>query len=55
MTVDATPTRGCPNVFDAGLPILAYDHVSDPNEAHRLIAQAAVEHRSPSAPTGRRC
>jgi cytochrome P450 len=47
MTVDAIPTRGCPNVFDAGLPILAYDHVNDPNEAHRLIAQARA--RSPIA------
>jgi hypothetical protein len=23
MTVDTMPTRSCPNVFDAGLPILA--------------------------------
>ncbi len=35
-----TPTRSRPNVFDAGLPILAYEQLDDPEEAHRLIAQA---------------
>jgi cytochrome P450 len=40
MTVDTLPRLGCPNVFDAGLPTLAYEHVHDPDEAHRLIAQA---------------
>ena len=40
MTVDTLPALGCPNVFDAGLPILAYEHVHNPDEAHRLIAQA---------------
>jgi cytochrome P450 len=39
MTVDM-PTRLCPNVFEAGLPILAYEQVNDPEEAHRLVAQA---------------
>src|SRR5690348_18252081 len=39
-TVLTRPTRICPNVFDAGLPILAYDHLDDPEEAHRLVAQA---------------
>ncbi|BBX23477.1 cytochrome P450 hydroxylase [Mycolicibacter terrae] len=29
-----------PGVFDADLPVLAYDHLHDPDEAHRLIAQA---------------
>lgn len=47
MTVDAIPTRGYPNVFDAGLPILAYDNVNDPDEAHRLISQART--RAPIA------
>jgi hypothetical protein len=47
MTVDMMPTRSFPNVFDAGLPILAYEHVDDPEEAHRLIAQARK--RSPIA------
>ncbi|WP_029112722.1 cytochrome P450 [Mycobacterium sp. URHB0044] len=47
MTVDTIPTRGCPNVFDAGLPILAYEHVDNPDEAHRLIAQART--RAPIA------
>jgi cytochrome P450 len=27
-------------VFDAGLPTLAYEHLDDPAEAHRLIAEA---------------
>ncbi|HEY6818472.1 MAG TPA: cytochrome P450, partial [Mycobacterium sp.] len=40
MTVDTMPTRSCPNVFEAGLPILAYEHVDDPEAAHRLVAQA---------------
>jgi cytochrome P450 len=40
MTVDTMPTRSCPNVFDAGLPILAYEELDDPEEAHRLVAQA---------------
>lgn len=40
MTVDTMPTPVCPNAFDAGLPILAYEHLHDPEEAHRLIAQA---------------
>jgi cytochrome P450 len=40
MTVDTLPRLDCPNVFDAGLPILAYEHVHNPEEAHRLIAQA---------------
>lgn len=30
----------CPSVFDAGLPIIAYDHLADPDEAHRVIADA---------------
>jgi cytochrome P450 len=46
MTVDM-PTRIRPNVFEAGLPILAYDHVNDPAEAHRLVAQARA--RAPIA------
>jgi cytochrome P450 len=47
MTVETIPTRGCPNVFDAGLPILAYEHVQHPDEAHRLVAQA--RNRAPIA------
>ena len=30
----------CPSVFDAGLPTVAYDHLRDPDEAHRVIADA---------------
>jgi hypothetical protein len=28
----------CPDVFDAGLPVFHYDHLSDPDEALRVIA-----------------
>lgn len=47
MTVDTMPTPVCPNVFEAGLPILAYEQVPNPEEAHRLIAQARA--RAPIA------
>ena len=41
MTVDdAVFVSSCPSVFDAGLPILAYEHLRNPDEAHELIAQA---------------
>jgi hypothetical protein len=30
----------CPSVFDAGLPAIAYDHLTDPEEAHRILADA---------------
>ncbi|HEV7582435.1 MAG TPA: cytochrome P450 [Mycobacterium sp.] len=33
-------TSHCPNVFDAGLPTFSYDHLTDPDEAHRVIAEA---------------
>jgi cytochrome P450 len=33
-------TSHCPSVFDAGLPTFAYDHLTDPDEAHRVIAEA---------------
>jgi cytochrome P450 len=34
---------GCPSVFDAGLPSLCYDHLTDPDEAHRAIAHARTQ------------
>ena len=37
----------CPNVFEAGLPIVAYDQLDDPEQAHRLIA--AARSRAPIA------
>jgi cytochrome P450 len=40
MTIDTVPIGTCPNVFDAGLPSVAYDHLHDPDEAHRIIGQA---------------
>ena len=33
-------TSICPTVLDAGLPSIAYDHLTDPEEAHRAIADA---------------
>jgi cytochrome P450 len=33
-------TAICPTVLDAGLPPIAYDHLYDPGEAHRVIGQA---------------
>ncbi|UMB69084.1 cytochrome P450 [Mycobacterium paraterrae] len=40
MSIDTVPIRSCPSVFDAGLPILTYEQLTDPAEAHRLIARA---------------
>ncbi|MDT5257707.1 MAG: hypothetical protein QOD10_2787 [Mycobacterium sp.] len=34
---------GCPSVFDAGLLSLCYDHLTDPDEAHRAIAHARTQ------------
>ena len=50
MTVDtilSRTTQTCPNVFEAGLPIVAYDQLDDPEQAHRLIA--AARSRAPIA------
>ncbi len=47
MTIDHAPARGKPDVFDAGLPVLTYEDLDDPAEAHRRIAQARA--RSPIA------
>jgi cytochrome P450 len=33
-------TSICPTVLEAGLPSIAYDHLTDPDEAYRVIAQA---------------
>jgi cytochrome P450 len=35
-----TLINDCPSVFDAGLPAIAYDHLTDPEEAHRILADA---------------
>jgi cytochrome P450 len=35
-----TLINNCPSVFDAGLPAIAYDHLTDPEEAHRILADA---------------
>ena len=40
MTIDTVPTGSCPSVFDGELPTVAYDHLTNPDEAHRIIAQA---------------
>jgi cytochrome P450 len=38
-----TLINDCPSVFDAGLPAIAYDHLTDPEEAHRILADARRE------------
>jgi cytochrome P450 len=35
-----TLINDCPSVFDAGLPAIAYDHLTDPEEAQRVLADA---------------
>ncbi len=35
-----TETAQAPNVFDAGLPTIAYEHLTDFEEAHRVLADA---------------
>ncbi|MEB3980350.1 cytochrome P450 [Mycobacterium sp. 663a-19] len=37
----------CPSVYDAGLPTFAYDHLTDPDEAHAIIDDART--RAPIA------
>jgi hypothetical protein len=39
MTTDTAQASPCPNVVDGGLPSIAYDHLHNPEEAHRIIAQ----------------
>jgi cytochrome P450 len=34
-------TSICPTVWEAGLPSIAYDHLTDPDEAHRAIGRAS--------------
>src|ERR1700737_3461740 len=45
--VDSTAIRGaimttsiCPTIWEAGLPSIAYDHLTAPDEAHRVIRHA---------------
>jgi cytochrome P450 len=40
MTTGTIQAGSCPSVFDAGLPTIAYDHLTDPFEAHRILAHA---------------
>jgi hypothetical protein len=30
----------CPSVFDAGLPVINYEHTQNPEEAHAIIRKA---------------
>ena len=41
MTIDTIPAA-VPGVFDAGLPSLDYLNFTDPEDAHRAIADAGV-------------
>ena len=38
-----TLTSECPSVFDAGLPTFNYHHLTDPDDAHRVIAEARAQ------------
>ena len=38
-----TLTSDCPSVFDAGLPTFNYHQLTDPDEAHRVIARARAQ------------
>lgn len=38
MTIQTT--HQCPSVFEANLPAIAYDHLTDPDVAHRIIDEA---------------
>jgi cytochrome P450 len=40
MTIETVPMSTSPSVFDAELPSVAYSHLHDPFEAHRVIAAA---------------
>jgi cytochrome P450 len=40
MTTDTITKSSYPSVFEAELPTIAYDHLTDPFEAHRVIAAA---------------
>ena len=50
MTVDVL----CPNVFDAGLPTLAYDVTETPAEVYPRIRAAQAQAPSPSDRSGPR-
>jgi cytochrome P450 len=40
MSTETVGSSTCPNVFDAELPSVAYDHLHNPDEAHRVIGRA---------------
>jgi cytochrome P450 len=42
-TVRAGDALNRPTVFEAGLPKIAYDHLTDPREAHRVLAAARMQ------------
>ncbi len=42
MTIDAVDISST-NIFDAGLPSIAYEHAETPEEGHRLIRQARLQ------------
>lgn len=39
MTI-AVDRSSCPNVFEAGLPTIDYEHAQHPDEAHAIIREA---------------
>jgi hypothetical protein len=40
MAIGTVQASTCSSVFDAGLPSIAYDHLSDREEAFRIVAAA---------------
>lgn len=52
MTTDTIPTGTGASVFDAGLPTVAYDHLTNPDEAHRIIANARQQASIAMGPHG---
>ena len=40
MSTDTAHNGTCPSILDAGLPSVAYIHLTDPDDAHRVLAEA---------------
>jgi hypothetical protein len=49
MTTNTVPSSTYPNIFDAGLPSIAYDHLHSPDEAyHRRRPPAGADRDRPA-------
>src|ERR1700751_870750 len=47
-----TLISNCRSVFDADLPTIGYDHLTDPEEAHRVLAHARAPEPIAMGPHG---